>query len=168
MRSENRRWKHTGKGAGRSFVQIPHFVLESAEFAALPPYAVKLLFELVRQYKGNNNGVLSATITELKPRGVTSEPTLWKHLTHLEQTGWIVRTRQGGRYLGCNLYAVTWWPINDGGGKHPMQAERKPSHLWKNAIATTKNEVRSIQKMKCEPIKLQKMKRETVPVRSVA
>jgi len=168
MRSEKNRWRHTGKGAGHSFIQIPHYVLNSPEFAELPPYAVKLLFELVRQYKGNNNGDLSATITELKSRGWTSADTLWRHLAHLEQTGWIVRTRHGGRYLGCNLFAVTWWPIDDCGDKHPMQSERKPSHLWKNAIATPKIGVRCSENRSANPIGFRKSEREPVRLRPVA
>lgn len=155
----NKRAKLTGKGTGHSFIQIPHFVLDSAQFAELPPYAVKLLFELARQYKGANNGDLSATFNDLKPRGWKSEDTLWRHLAHLEEFGWIVRTRQGGRYLGSNLYAVTFWPIDDCGDKHSMQAERKPSHLWKNAVATTKIGVRYYENRSANPVALRKLER---------
>lgn len=165
---ESKRWKQTGRGAGHSFIQIPHFVLNSDQFAALPPNAVKLLFELARQYRGKNNGDLSAVFDQLKPRGWTSETTLAKHLKHLEQTGWILRTRLGGKYLGCSLYAITFWPIDDCNGKHAYQAERKPSHLWKNANIPPENGAHSLQKLERDASKLQNLGDETVPIRPAA
>ncbi|MDR7098611.1 hypothetical protein J2X04_000958 [Lysobacter niabensis] len=94
---------------------------------------MKLLLELARQYKGNNNGDLSATVNMLRNRGFASKDTLPTKLKWLENHGWIVRTRQGGRHVGCNLYAITWWTLDECPGKHSYQAERKPSHLWKIA-----------------------------------
>jgi hypothetical protein len=134
---EQKRWRHTGRKSGPSFIQIPHFVLESPQWGRMDALAVKLLMELVRQYKGNNNGDLSATTEMLKGRSSSwaSKDTLPKKLRWLEDHGWIVRTRQGGRHIGCNLYAVTFWPI-DACNKHTAAPERKPSHLWKNATGT--------------------------------
>lgn len=166
--SQRSRWNHKGRAAGPSFIQIPHYVLDSPQWAELPGNGVKLLMELARQYRGTNNGDLSATMSMMKERGWTSDPTLWKHLRDLEARGWIVKTRQGGRHVGCNLYAVTWWPVDDCGGKHQHPAERKPSHLWKNGIGTSKTEVRKLQKLKCEAVRLQKVKGEPVPLRPVA
>lgn len=134
----DKRWRHTGRRTGASFVQIPHFVLESRQWGEMDAYAMKLLMELARQYKGSNNGDLSATAEMLKDRSATwsSKDTLPKKLRHLEDHGWIVKTRQGGRHVGCNLYAITWWPIDACDGKHQHPSESKASHLWKNAIGT--------------------------------
>lgn len=149
-------------------MSIPHFVLDSPQWAALPPYSVKLLMELARQYKGSNNGDLGAAFSILRERGWSSEPTMWKHLATLEDTGWIIKTRQGGRHIGCNLYAVTWWPVDECNGKHQHPPESKASNLWKNAIGTSKNEVRDPQKMKCKGVALQNLKGKVVPIRPVA
>lgn len=99
---------------------------------------MKLLWELARQYRGTNNGDLSATAEMLKERSGTwaSKDTLSRKLRYLEERGWIVRTRQGGRHIGCNLYAVTWWPVDACGGKHQHPAEHRASHAWKNATDT--------------------------------
>lgn len=119
-------------------MSIPHFVLESPQWGRMDPFALKLLWELARQYRGSNNGDLSATAEMLKDRSATwgSKDTLPKKLRYLEEQGWIIKTRQGGRHIGCNLYAVTWWPVDDCGGKHQYHAETKASHAWKNAIDT--------------------------------
>ena len=111
--------------------------MESPQFGAMDAYALKLLFELVRQYRGNNNGDLCAVADMLKDRAASwgSKDTLSRKLRYLEDHGWIIRTRQGGRHIGCNLYAVTWWPV-DSSDKHQHPGEAKPSHLWKNAIDT--------------------------------
>lgn len=153
---------------GPGFLQMYRFVLDSPEWADLPATSVKLLMELARQYRGNNNGDLSVTLSMLKGRGWTSEDTLRKHLHELEERGWIVKTRQGGRHIGCNLYAVTWWPIDDCGGKHMHPVEHKASHLWKNKIATPKTGVRYPQKLEREGFGLRKSEGKVVPLRPVA
>lgn len=165
--SQRSRTKLKGR-AGPSFLQLYRYVLDSPQWADLPATSVKLLLELARQYKGNNNGNLTVTLSMLKPRGFTSEPTIWKHLHILEERGWIVKTRQGGRHIGCNLYAITWEPIDECDGVHHHPVEHKASHLWKNAIGTAKSEVRNLQKVKCEGVRLQKMKGKIVPLRPVA
>lgn len=127
--------RQRGRSPGASFVQIPHFVLESAQWASMDPIALQLLMELVRQYRGNNNGDLSATPDSLGLRNSrwNSRSVLYGRLRWLEQHGWIVKTRQGGKHLGCCLYAVTFWPINACPEKHPCSQETKPSHMWRNA-----------------------------------
>lgn len=137
----DKRWRQTGRRTGASFVQIPHFVLESQQWGQMDAFALKLLMELARQYKGNNNGDLSATAEMLKDRSATwsSKDTLPKKLRYLEEQGWIVKTRQGGRHIGCNLYAITWWAIDPCSGKHQHPTGLKASNLWKNAIGSPPN-----------------------------
>ncbi len=165
--SQRSRFKQKGR-TGPTFVMIPHFVLRSEQWADLPATSIKLLMELARQFLGFNNGDLAVTTSMLKERGWTSEATIWKHLHILEERGWIVKTRQGGKHIGCNLYAITWWPVDDCDGKHQHPAETTPSHAWKNAIGTSKNGARRRQKMECESVGLQKVKGKAVPLRSVA
>lgn len=134
--ASSKQWqRQTGRRPGASFIQIPHFVLESPQFGAIEPFALKLLMELARQYRGNNNGDLSATVEMLKSRyhSWRSKSTLPNRLGWLEARGWIVKTKQGGRHIGCNLYGITWWPIDACPEKHQHPQERKACHLWKNA-----------------------------------
>lgn len=128
----NKRAKLTGKGGAASFISMPHYVLNSDEFAALTGNELRMLMELARQYKGNNNGALTAMREQLVARGWKSHQTIDVQLAKLERKGWIVKTRQGGKRIGCTLYAVTIWPVDECGGKHQWPAEYKASHRWKN------------------------------------
>lgn len=127
-----KRAKLTGKGGPASFISMPHYVLNSDEFAALTGNELRMLMELARQYKGNNNGDLTAMREQLVARGWKSHQTIDAQLAKLERKGWIVKTRQGGKRIGCTLYAVTIWPVDECGGKHQWPAEHKASHRWKN------------------------------------
>lgn len=136
MASSNKKWRrHQGRNPGCSFMKIPHFVLESQQWGALDPIALQLLLELSRQYKGSNNGDLSATPDSLGTRNARwkSRSVLYGRLRMLEQQGWIVKTRQGGKHTGCCLYAISWEAIDPCNGKHMHPVETKASHLWKNA-----------------------------------
>jgi hypothetical protein len=82
----------------------------------LSPYGKALLFELLGQYRGNNNGDLTCTWSVLKKRGWRARSTLQNAEAELMATGWIVRTRQGGRN-SCNLYALTFFDVDECGGK---------------------------------------------------
>lgn len=128
----NKRAKLTGKGGAASFISLHHYVLNSDEFAALTGNELRMLMELARQYKGNNNGALTAMREQLVARGWKSHQTIDVQLAKLERKGWIVKTRQGGKRIGCTLYAVTIWPVDACGGKHQWPVEHKASHLWKN------------------------------------
>lgn len=121
----------TGKGATASFLSIPHWITDSVEFAALSGNELKMFMELARQYRGNNNGALSAMRGQLSARGWRNHDLISNKLKALEAKGWAIKTRQGGKHAGCTLYALTIWPIDDCGGKHDWPAERKASHLWR-------------------------------------
>lgn len=166
MSRNSRFTKQHGRSAGNSFVSIPHFVLESQQWADLPPSSVKLLMELARQYRGANNGDLGATINDLAPRGWASNATFRRALSYLEDNGWIVRTRQGGRHIGCNLYAITWWPIDACGGKHQHAAETKPGHQWREKNGRPFSGPREANNWTASAIAVQKSDRKIVPFRS--
>ena len=100
--------KSYGKSKGRKeaggFSMFLHVVEDHPDFQSLSGSALR------------NNGNLSATITQLKPRGIASTATLTKVLSELQDKNLIVRTRQG-RFINpggrCALYAVTWYAIDD-------------------------------------------------------
>lgn len=102
------------------FFALPHIVLDHPDFHALSGAALKVLMYLCRQYKPGKNGDLSASFTDMKPRGIGSHTTLGRAIEELITVGWIVRTRTG-RFTNpggrCALYALTWHPIDECPGK---------------------------------------------------
>lgn len=111
------RKRRRGSKIGESFLALPRSVMESPQFIALPPHAVKLLIDLGAQYRGDNNGDLSAAWKLMKPRGWHSEATLAKAKRALLDAGFIFEARKGYRPNVCSLYALTWLDI-DASPKH--------------------------------------------------
>ena len=120
-----------------SYVALPHAVLRSEEFKGLSALACKLLLSLLTQYVGDNNGDLCAAWTVMKGvYGWRSKDSLAKALNELQETGFIIKTRQGGRHR-ASLYAVTWFEIDFCKGKLDLQAPTKRfMGLWKSARAS--------------------------------
>jgi hypothetical protein len=117
------------KRGGGMYVPLPFDVLRSPALPALSAHAVKLLLDLLAQYNLRNNGDLTAAWTVMSKRGWKSRDTLFKAVTELESHGWIIKTRQGGRKR-CNLYAVTFFAIDECGGKLDMAATTTPPGTW--------------------------------------
>lgn len=129
---ERKRSKYTGRGKDHSFLRLPHYILESKEYACLSPIAVKLLLDTAKLYRGANNGNLSAPWSRLSTEGWSSENTMRRALQELLLTGFLICTRQPLRKR-CGLYAISWWPIDACPGKClEVKEERVASHLWQN------------------------------------
>jgi hypothetical protein len=128
--SGGKRVKKTGKGADHSYIQMFHFVMKSPEWGDLDGYEVKLLMELAKEYKGNNNGDLSAAFSVLKSRGWRSSATLNRRLRGLVEKGWLLVTRHGGSHR-CSLYAITWWPLNECSNKTLYGTELRARNTWR-------------------------------------
>lgn len=125
------RLKAKGRRDSGSFAAIPHDILDSPEWAKLSAYAVKALLDLFAQYRGTNNGDLSATWSQMQRCGWRSKDTLYRALQELLVKGWIVKTRQGGIHKPT-LYGVTWKPIDPCDGKLDMKPSRVAPGIWKN------------------------------------
>ena len=100
---------------------IPRHVMASADYRHLSGNAVKLLVALAYQFRGKNNGDLTATYSVMHERfGFRSKATLTRALKELLAKNIITKTREGmflnpgGR---CTLYALTWSPIDECDGK---------------------------------------------------
>lgn len=102
----------TKNGALSDFIELPDTMLDSPQYAALNPYAVKLLIDIVRQYNGCNNGGLYATWKIMQKRGWKSRDTLTKSINALLNAGFIIKTKQRGR-SGASLYAIPWEAVNE-------------------------------------------------------
>ncbi|MFC5490621.1 hypothetical protein [Dokdonella soli] len=124
-----KRSRYVGRRKGMPFLQLHHHIIDSLRFAALKGSALKMLIDLARQYNGKNNGDLSPALLRKSGRW-KSEDTMRYALEYLLEHGWIVKTKQGGMGIGCNLYAITWWPIDECNGKHDYPVEQVASNLW--------------------------------------
>lgn len=127
-KEKKKRYKVKGRREGQ-FLMLPHSIMRSSEFGGLSPWDTKLLLELAMQYNGKNNGDFSAAFSQLSKRGWNSPGTLSSALKSLRSSGWILLTRQGGRNR-CSLYAITWWAIDECGGKLECNAQSVPSNEW--------------------------------------
>jgi hypothetical protein len=152
--ARNSRYKNARqKRDGSRFFQIPACVLEGVAYLSLNSHARMLLFDLVAQYRGNNNGDLCAAWKLMQPRGWKSEETLHKAKLQLLEAGLMVETRKGARPNKASLYALTWYALDECGGKLDMSAQGFPRGAYrlkdpapilvKNTSLTTVGVVRS-------------------------
>jgi hypothetical protein len=139
--SERKRAKVTGKGAKVQYLGIPHWIIRHDEFAAIPGSPMKLLIDLADQYNRFNNGNLS--IAQIRYRW-TSRSKTKRAADWLIENGWIVKTKQGGLGVGPDLFAVTWWEIDDCKGKHDYPVESRPSNLWMKNKTPDPNQVQAV------------------------
>ena len=142
---------HRARQKGRrqisgTFSMVPSTVIDSPAYAALSWPARALLMELASHYRGSdgkhregNNGDLCAAYTSHQPRG-WQRSTLQRATTELEQAGFILRTRQGGRNA-CNLYALTWQPIDNCKGKidADIRVGGPPLKLWEKTVCLARH-----------------------------
>lgn len=129
-------YRQKGRRSSWTFSQLPHHITDSSEYARLSPRAVKLLVDLLAQFRGANNGDLSVAPGSLESpgmlkRGWRSKSNLAAAIKELMKSGFIVRTRVGGRHRAA-LFAITWLGIDECGGKLEIQSSRVPPNLWKD------------------------------------
>lgn len=93
------------------------------------------LFSQLRFSKGGkgNNGDLYLAHSIGKEWGLKSKETVSLALKELLERGWIILTRQGGSCgLGPNLYAITFFSIDECGGKLQVPPTNTAPGNWKN------------------------------------
>jgi hypothetical protein len=106
--------------------------LDSPTYCGLSFKAVKLLVDLGAQFRGHNNGDMSAAWSLMKRRGWKSKDTLHRALVELRAVGMIELTRQGSMDRP-SLFAFTWLPIDECGGKLEVRANPVPSNKWRQS-----------------------------------
>jgi len=90
---------------------IPHAVMDGNAFKGASYPAKSLLFELMRQHSGKNNGHLQLSFSWLQGRGWKSRDVIQRARDELIERGLLIQTRQGGLNIGASRYAVTWLHI---------------------------------------------------------
>lgn len=96
-----------------SYCALPHAVLDSIALMGAGHTARSLLFDLLRQHNGKNNGHFQMALPWLRKRGWTSNDVIHRAKLELIDRGLIIQTRQGGLSAGANLYAITWLIITN-------------------------------------------------------
>lgn len=86
---------------------------------------MKVLIFIGAQYNGRNNGDLQCSRSVMTSVGFTSDDMCNKGIKELIEREWLVKTKQGGRGIGPNLYTITWQPIHECGGKHDLKPTTK-------------------------------------------
>jgi len=134
--------KSKSRREGGAFVPLPAAVLNHANFQRLSHTAKSLLLDLLSQLRfakdgPKNNGDLCPTWKLMRARGWRSQDTLDSAKKELLHYGFIVLTRQGEKLRSDkpNLYAITWWAINDCGGKLDVLSTVAPTGEWKHEVA---------------------------------
>nr|ART37180.1 D477 [uncultured bacterium] len=131
MSKTSKQLKNKGRANRGPFLALPRDVLLSDAWAALTAHEVKLLVDMGAALRGSNNGDLSCTWAAMHQRGWASRDTLARALAGLLSRGFITLTRQGGRRV-CSLYAVTWLPVDECGGKLDVKPRPVPANTWRD------------------------------------
>ncbi|MDP2101290.1 MAG: hypothetical protein Q8J59_08710 [Methylotenera sp.] len=92
---------------------IPWTVLDSVSFKGASDKAKALLFALMRQHSGSNNGRLHLAKKWLYNQGWTCDENNRKARNELIERGLIVQTKWGGLNMGADLFALTWHEISN-------------------------------------------------------
>jgi hypothetical protein len=112
-----------------SYTPIPHVILDSEAFISAPKRAKALLFDLLRQHNGYNNGHLHLAVEWLKDRGWTSVDQIQKAKNELLEHQLVIKTRLGGLGMGPDRYALTWVHISNYSGLE-ISARTYERGLW--------------------------------------
>lgn len=117
------------------YAPIPHAVLDSVAFQTASHPARALIFELLRQHSGSNNGHLNLSMAQLAKRGWTSCDVVHRAKVELIEQGLIVETRKGGLSNGPSQYAVTWLDVTSYVRLDIQQGEyRRGGYALKNKV----------------------------------
>ncbi len=118
LKSQERNMKNNKKykPPKGGFAGIPRYVIETSTYKTLEYSSQSLLILLSSQYKGRNNGDISASFSMYKDY-LKSNQTLFSARDELERKGFIAINAYGGMSHGGyklpTLYALTWLPVDD-------------------------------------------------------
>lgn len=107
------KFKKPPEAVNGAYTAVPHMLLDNAAFIGASDRAKSLLFALMRQHNGGNNGRFQLTDKWLKKHGWPSAGLNIKVRVELIERGLIVQTKRGGLNIGANWFALTWLPITN-------------------------------------------------------
>ena len=95
------------------FYTLPAVVLQSSAFVSLSAQAVKLLLDLLEQYRGDDNGRLICTWAHMhEKRGWKSRDTLNNARAELIAAGFLFETVKGRRPNRASWFALTFFALD--------------------------------------------------------
>ena len=152
-----------------NYSAIPWAVLDSVSFMGASDKAKALLFALMRQLNGINNGHLHLAKKWLHAHGWTCDENNRKACHELIERSLIVQTKYGGLNMGANQYALTWLPVTNFVGfdigangfvrgayslcNLPPTARRKPPIKNDDAKQNARHDYRASASPTTEPVK---------------
>lgn len=92
---------------------IPWVVMDSMSFKGATDKAKSLLYALIRQHNGINNGQLHLAKKWLYNQGWTCHENNSKSRNELIERGLVIQTKWGGLNTGADLFALTWYDITN-------------------------------------------------------
>jgi hypothetical protein len=125
------------------FTAVPHLVLDSVAFRGASHPAKALLYEVMRQHTGSNNGHFQLANSWLRTRGWTSAGVIQRAKRELVERQLIVNTKMGGLNAGPDLWALTWFSVSDWRGLDLRHGQFLPG-AWNQFVATPKQKRRSV------------------------
>ncbi len=142
MSKKKKNWLSPERREPGGFAALPHCLLESNVYIGLSAHAVKLLNDLLAQFKGFNNGDLCLAWSVMEQRGWKSRDTLNKTRKELLNVELIQVARYGDRKRP-HLYALTFFAIDECSGKLDINATNKPTSLWRKHEALPPLKIKS-------------------------
>lgn len=132
--------KPTEAVTGR-YTAIPHALLDSVAFMGASHRTRSLVFDLMRQHDGKNNGHFHLALSWLRARGWASADGVQKAKQEALERGLITKTRSGGLNIGPDRYALTWLPITNFVGLDITQKDYHPgAYLLMDKLPTSKGD----------------------------
>jgi hypothetical protein len=149
-----RRSKKVLESVSGTFSAMPHSVMDSYAFQGAGHPARSLLYELIRQLSGRNNGHLQLASPWLKRRGWNSADVVQRAKAELLIRQLAIKTRLGGLNAGPDLWAVTWLPISNYTGLTEVSALTYHPGAWhflNPPIPVPKRDGRSVSRSSAAP-----------------
>lgn len=113
MAAKPKQQKRPAEAVNGLYGAIPVTLLDSAAFMGASYPAKALLFDVIRQHNGANNGRLQLSFSWLAKRGWKSRDVIQRAKAELIERGLLIQTKQGGLNIGATWYAVTWLHISN-------------------------------------------------------
>lgn len=133
---------------------MPHAVMDSNAFQGAAHPTRSLLYELIRQLSGRNNGHLQLASPWLKKRGWNSADVVQRAKAELITRQLVIKTRLGGLNAGPDLWAVTWLPISNYTGLTEVSAMTYHPGAWhflNPPVPTPKRDKRTVSRSSTVP-----------------
>ena len=108
------------------YTALPHSLLDCTAFMGASHMARSLLYELMRQHDGKNNGHFHLSTKWLNSRGWKSTNSVQRAKVELLKRQLILKTREGGLNAGADKYALTWLGITNFVGLDIEQKNYQP------------------------------------------